>query len=65
MLTAIICAKNSLKFIYQANRPFWEDVNLTAGETHCSLDFGKPSGHSSESGAMATFLYLEFLYYLR
>lgn len=65
VLTLLLTAKNLLKFIHHANRPFWEDITITSGEVHCSLDFGKPSGHSSGSGVIATFLCLELIHYLR
>jgi len=64
-LTLLLWSKNILKFLYHANRPFWEDAHITSGEAHCSLDFGKPSGHSSGSGVIATFLCLELIHYMR
>jgi len=64
-LSLLLWAKNVLKFMHHTNRPFWEDDEITSGETHCSLDFGKPSGHSSGSGVIATFLCLELIHYMR
>ena len=61
VLTTTIVIKNLLKFTYGASRPYWIDSSITLGAFKCSLDYAMPSGHSSEVGAVGTFLFLELV----